>query len=449
MFKICMVGTGYVGLVSGACLADFGNRVICVDIDEERLASIERGVMPIYEPGLRDLVEHNRSAGRLLFTSDLGRAVKESTVIFSAVGTPEREDGSCDLSAVFKVAEDIAAHVDEYKVFVQKSTVPVGTSERVANVIRGHLKKQIPFDRVSNPEFLREGSAIEDFMHPNRVVIGVETDRAREIMREVYRPLYLLETPIVFTTIRTAELIKYASNAFLATKISFINEMAELCEKVGADVDEVAVAMGLDRRIGPKFLHAGVGYGGSCLPKDVAAILHTADRVGVPLRIIRSAHEVNRSLIDRLFEKLRSVMPDLHGATIAVLGLSFKPNTDDLRDAPALRLIDALLDNGATVNVFDPVALDNARRLYGNRIRYFEHSYAAVEGAHALFIMTEWNEFRVLDLEKIRELMRAPVIFDCRNIYKREPTERMGFKYYSFGRVSGDAPPPLGVGDEC
>jgi UDPglucose 6-dehydrogenase len=444
-----MVGTGYVGLVSGACLADFGNRVTCVDIDEERLSSIERGVMPIYEPGLRDLVEHNRAAGRLLFTSDLARAVKESTVIFSAVGTPEREDGSCDLSAVFKVAEDIAAHVDEYKVFVQKSTVPVGTSERVADVIREHLKKPVEFDRVSNPEFLREGSAIEDFMHPNRVVIGVETDRAREIMRDIYRPLYLLETPIVFTTIRTAELIKYASNAFLATKISFINEMAELCEKVGADVDEVAVAMGLDRRIGPKFLHAGVGYGGSCLPKDVAAILHTADRAGVPLRIIRSAHEVNESLIDRLLDKLRSEMPDLRGVTIAVLGLSFKPNTDDLRDAPALRLVDKLLESGAKVNVFDPVALDNARRLYGGRIGYFEHSYAAVEGAHALFIMTEWNEFRVLDLEKIKGLMKTPVVFDCRNIYKREPMERMGFKYYSFGRVSGGAPPPVGTCDEC
>jgi UDPglucose 6-dehydrogenase len=437
MFKICMVGTGYVGLVSGACLADFGNRVTCVDIDTERLASIERGVMPIYEPGLRELVEHNRAAGRLLFTNDLARAVKESAVVFSAVGTPMRPDGSCDLTAVFQVASDVAVHIDEYKVFVQKSTVPVGTSERVGDVIREHLKKEIPFDRVSNPEFLREGSAIEDFMHPNRVIIGVETERAREIMREIYRPLYLLETPVVFTTIRTAELIKYASNAFLATKISFINEMAELCETVGADVDEVAKAMGLDRRIGPKFLHAGVGYGGSCLPKDVAAIIHTADEVSVPLRIIRAADGVNRRIIERLFEKVGRELPDLRGKTVAVLGLSFKPNTDDIREAPAIRLIDGLLARGATVNAFDPAALENARRAYGDRVNFFDHSYAAVEGADALFIMTEWNEFRVLDLEKIRELLKAPVVFDCRNIYKPEAMRRMGFRYHSFGRKAG------------
>ena len=436
MFKICMVGTGYVGLVSGACLADFGNRVICVDIDRERLASIERGVMPIYEPGLRDLVERNRAAGRLLFTTDLGEAVVESTVIFSAVGTPQRPDGSCDLAAVFQVATDVARHMREYKVFVQKSTVPVGTSERVGELIAKSLASKVPFDRVSNPEFLREGSAIEDFMHPNRVVIGVETDRARSIMREIYRPLYLLETPIVFTTIRTAELIKYASNAFLATKISFINEIAELCERVGADVDEVAVAMGLDRRIGPKFLHAGVGYGGSCLPKDVAAIMRTADETGVPLRIIRAADAVNRSLMERLLEKLDRELPNIKGMTVAVLGLSFKPNTDDLRDAPALRLVDELLARGAAVNVFDPAALENARRIYGDRIRYFDRSESAVEGADALFIMTEWNEFRVLDLEKIKGLLKSPVVFDCRNIYKPEAMERMGFRYHSFGRMT-------------
>jgi len=436
MFKICMVGTGYVGLVSGACLADFGNRVICVDIDRERLASIERGVMPIYEPGLRDLVERNRAAGRLLFTTDLGEAVVESTVIFSAVGTPQRQDGSCDLAAVFQVATDVARHMREYKVFVQKSTVPVGTSERVGELIAKSLASKVPFDRVSNPEFLREGSAIEDFMHPNRVVIGVETDRAREIMREIYRPLYLLETPIVFTTIRTAELIKYASNAFLATKISFINEIAELCERVGADVDEVAVAMGLDRRIGPKFLHAGVGYGGSCLPKDVAAIIRTADETGVPLRIVRAADAVNRSLMERLLDKLDRELPNIKGMTVAVLGLSFKPNTDDLRDAPAIRLVDELLARGAAVNVFDPAALENARRLFGDRIRCFDRSESAVAGADALFIMTEWNEFRVLDLEKIKGLLKSPVVFDCRNIYKPEAMERMGFRYHSFGRMT-------------
>lgn len=436
MFKICMVGTGYVGLVSGACLADFGNRVICVDIDEARLDSIRGGIMPIYEPGLKDLVARNYSAGRLVFTSDLGAAVEDSLVVFSAVGTPEREDGSADLSSVFRVAKGIASCMREYRVIVQKSTVPVGTSERFGEIIRENLENPIEFDRVSNPEFLREGSAIEDFMRPNRVVIGVESDRAREIMREIYRPLYLLETPIVFTSIRTAELIKYASNAFLATKISFINELAELCEKVGADVDEVARAMGLDRRIGSKFLHAGVGYGGSCLPKDVAAILHTADEAGVPLRVIRAAADVNRALMDRLMDKIRLEMPALAGKTVAVLGLSFKPNTDDVRESPAVRFIDRLLAQGARVKGYDPAAIENVRRLYGERISYCEDSYEAVRGADALVIMTEWNEFRVLDLDTVKKLLRSPVVFDCRNIYQPETMEKMGFRYHSFGRTT-------------
>ncbi|MFA4947642.1 MAG: UDP-glucose/GDP-mannose dehydrogenase family protein [Candidatus Krumholzibacteriia bacterium] len=436
MFKICMVGTGYVGLVSGACLADFGNRVICVDIDEKRLDSIRGGVMPIYEPGLKDLVARNYSAGRLVFTSDLKAAVEDSPVIFSAVGTPEREDGSCDLSSVFQVAKDIASCMSDYRVFVQKSTVPVGTSERVGEIIRENLKRPVEFDRVSNPEFLREGSAIEDFMRPNRVVIGVESERAREIMGEIYRPLYLLETPIVFTSIRTAELIKYASNAFLATKISFINEIAELCEKVGADVDEVARAMGLDRRIGSKFLHAGVGYGGSCLPKDVAAIMHTADDAGVPLRVIRAAADVNRAIMDRLVEKIRAEMPALAGKTVAVLGLSFKPNTDDVRESPALRFVDRLLAQGARVKGYDPAAIENVRRVYGERISYCEDSYDAVRGADALVIMTEWNEFRLLDLDRVMKLLRSPVVFDCRNIYQPETMEKMGFRYHSFGRTT-------------
>jgi len=435
MFKICMVGTGYVGLVSGACLADFGNRVICVDIDEARLASIRNGVMPIYEPGLKELVSRNHSAGRLVFTTDLKGAVEDSLVVFSAVGTPEREDGSCDLSAVFTVAKDVASCMGEYRVFVQKSTVPVGTSELVGEVIRENLAKPVEFERVSNPEFLREGSAIEDFMRPNRVVIGVESERAREIMGEIYRPLYLLETPIVFTTIRTAELIKYASNAFLATKISFINEIAELCEKVGADVDEVAKAMGLDRRIGPKFLHAGVGYGGSCLPKDVAAIIHTAEEADVPLRVIKAAAEVNRTLMDRLLGKIHAELASLAGATVAVIGVSFKPNTDDVRESPGVRLIDRLLAEGARVRAYDPVALDNVRRIFGERISYGTDSYAAASGADALVIMTEWNEFRVLDLDAIKKLLRFPIVFDCRNIYQPEAMEKMGFRYHSFGRV--------------
>ncbi len=434
MFKICVVGTGYVGLVSGACLADFGSRVICVDIDEARIDSIRSGVMPIYEPGLKDLVERNQAAGRLLFTADLSRAVKESTVVFSAVGTPQREDGSCDLAAVFQAAKDVASHMEAYTVFVQKSTVPVGTSERVGEIIGANLARPVSFDRVSNPEFLREGSAIEDFMRPNRVVIGVESDRAREIMREIYRPLYLLETPIVFTTIRTAELVKYASNAFLATKISFINEIAELCEKVGADVDVVARAIGLDRRIGPKFLHAGVGYGGSCLPKDVAAIIHTAAEAGSPLRIIRAAEEVNRSLVERLVEKMLAELSSFAGRTIAVLGLSFKPNTDDIREAPALRLIDRIVAGGGRVNAYDPAAMENVRRLYGDRIAYFRDSYGAVDGADALVIMTEWNELRVLDMDRIKKFLRSPVVFDCRNIYKNAEMAAWGFRYHSFGR---------------
>lgn len=434
MLKICMVGTGYVGLVSGACLADFGNRVICVDIDEKRLEKIENGIMPIYEPGLKELVERNHTAKRLLFTTDLSRAVRESLVIFSAVGTPMRDDGSCDLSAVFRVAEDIGSHIDGYRVFVQKSTVPVGTSEKVGDIIRKRLPDGVDIDRVSNPEFLREGSAIEDFMRPNRVVIGVESERAREIMQEVYRPLYLLETPLVFTTIRTAELIKYASNAFLATKISFINEIADLCEKVGANIDEVAKAVGLDRRIGPKFLHAGVGYGGSCLPKDVSAIIHTAEGAGVPLRIIRAARDVNLSRVPRLMDKIRSEVPDLKGAAVAILGLAFKPNTDDIREAPALRLIDSLLEHGALVRAFDPAAVDNARSMYRDRITFFDDAYSAIDGADALVIMTEWNELRVLDFDKVKGLMRGSVVIDCRNIYKPEQLRSMGFDYHSFGR---------------
>jgi len=434
MPKICVVGTGYVGLVSGACLADFGNKVICVDIDPERIEGIRSGMMPIYEPGLKELVLRNHSAGRLEFTTDLESSVRKSLVIFSAVGTPMGDDGAADLGAVYDVARDVAAAMDDYKVFVQKSTVPVGTSEEAGRIISENLAKEVPFDRVSNPEFLREGSAIEDFMRPNRVVIGVESERARDIMREIYRPLYLLETPIVFTSIRTAELIKYASNAFLAVKISFINELADLCEKTGANVSEVAKGLGLDKRIGPKFLHAGVGYGGSCLPKDVSAILHTSEKAGVPLPVIRAASDVNESRIPKLLEKLETLMPGLEGRTVAVLGLSFKPNTDDLRHAPALKLIDTLLERGASVNAYDPIAMENARERYGDRIEFCDDAYVAAEGADALVIMTEWNEFRQLEMERIRDALDSPVVIDCRNIYKPADMKEMGFSYDSFGR---------------
>lgn len=436
MPDVCMVGTGYVGLVSGACLADFGNNVICVDIDRDRIERIKNGHMPIYEPGLKELISRNVEAGRLFFTTDLAEAVRKSGVIFSAVGTPMTEDGSADLRAVYQVAEDIVPHIDEYKVFVQKSTVPVGTSENVENIIRENLSEKFSFDSVSNPEFLREGSAIEDFMRPDRVVIGVESTRAREIMREIYSPLYLLKTPIVFTSVRTAELIKYASNSFLAVKISFINEIADLCEKLGTDVKDVAEAMGFDKRIGPKFLHAGVGYGGSCLPKDVSAILHTANNAGVPLKIIQSASDVNDSRVDRLIEKMRSEIPDFSGKDVALLGLSFKPNTDDLRYAPSLRFLDRILAEGANVNVYDPIAMNNTRKIYGDKVQYCDDSYKAMQDADALVIMTEWNEFRVLELEKVKKLMKGDLIFDCRNIYEKEKVEAHGFFYYSFGSKS-------------
>jgi UDPglucose 6-dehydrogenase len=429
-----MVGTGYVGLVSGACLADFGNKVICVDIDKDRIAQIKDGVMPIYEPGLKELVSRNRDSGRLSFTTDLEEGVSSSGVIFSAVGTPMGNDGSADLSAVFRVAADVAYCMDGYRVFVQKSTVPVGTSEKVGAIIRENLKEDIEFERVSNPEFLREGSAIEDFMRPDRVVIGVDNPRARKIMREIYRPLYLLETPVVFTSVRTAELIKYASNSFLAVKISFINEMADLCEELGADISDVAKAMGLDGRIGPKFLHAGIGYGGSCLPKDVAAILHTAERSGVNLKIISGADQVNNSRVDRLMDKIKEEFSDISGKSIALLGLSFKPNTDDIRHAPSLRFINRALDEGAELSVYDPIAMDNVKELYGSRLKYSDNAYEAIRDAEGLIIMTEWNEFRVLDMDKVEGLMKNKVIFDCRNIYKDVDLYSRGFRYYSFGR---------------
>jgi len=433
MYTICMVGTGYVGLVTGACLADFGNRVLCVDVDAQRIRMLQSGRVPFFEPLLEDLVQRNCEAGRLSFGTDLAAAVRESQVIFIAVGTPDRGDGHADLSYLFKVVEDVAPHVHDYKVMVTKSTVPVGTGRRVQQMLRDLLPAGISVDVASNPEFLREGSAIEDFMRPNRVVIGAETDRAREAMRDLYRPLFLLETPIVITGLETAELIKYASNAFLATKISYANEIAALCERVGADVRVVAKAMGLDQRIGSKFLHAGIGYGGSCFPKDTEALLKIAENAGLDVRIVRAAVAVNQELPQQGVDKLRKLVGgDLRGKTICLLGLAFKPNTDDVREAPALKLHALLRAQGAAVRAFDPVAMERVRS-QNLDITLCANAYDAMQGCDALMLVTEWNEFRTLDLQRVKQILREPVVVDCRNMYDRERMQELGFRYDCYG----------------
>ncbi len=434
MTRICMIGTGYVGLVSGACFADFGHTVTCVDIDASRIEALGRGEIPIYEPGLKEVVAKNVADERLFFTTDLAVAVHEAEVVFIAVGTPSRGDGGTDLGSVFDAARDVAKHLSGYTVVVQKSTAPAGTARRMAAVIAEHKPKNAEFDIVSNPEFLREGSAVGDFMRPDRVVVGAESDRAREMMKRVYRPLYLLETPIVSTSLESAEMIKYASNAFLATKISFINEMARICELVGANVDEVARGMGLDGRIGKKFLHAGIGYGGSCLPKDVSSLIHVANENGFAAPLITAAHATNQGLTGRAMDKLAGAVGDLRGKTVGVLGLAFKPNTDDLREAPANRLVHDLLAKGARVRVFDPVAMDGFRRTVKAPVEYCKSAYQTAEGCDALMLVTEWNEFRELDFPRLKELMRGNVFVDCRNVYVRDRVEGYGFVYESFGR---------------
>ncbi|MBK8229979.1 MAG: UDP-glucose/GDP-mannose dehydrogenase family protein [Candidatus Eisenbacteria bacterium] len=433
MQKIAVIGTGYVGLVTGACLADFGNRVICVDQVESKIAALNAGKLPFYEFSLGEIVERNVREGRLLFSSDLAEAIRSSKVIFTAVGTPPGKDGQADLSQVWTVARTIAQHLNGYKVVVQKSTVPVGTGQQVRRIIMESLKKRIPFDVASNPEFLREGSAVEDFMRPNRVVIGTWSKQAEQTLSEIYRPLYLNETPMVKTTVETAELIKYASNAFLATKISFINEMANLCEVVGADVKTVSRAMGLDNRIGSKFLHAGPGYGGSCFPKDTLALASFSREFGTPSRIVEATIEVNEQQRVRMLEKLQTLLKNFKGKEIAVLGLSFKPQTDDVRDSVALDLIRMLQKRGAKVRAFDPVAMEKAAEEL-KQVKFCDDSYIAAKGADALVIATEWNEFRMLDLNKIKRSMRTPVVLDCRNIYDPAKLESMGFKYSGVGR---------------
>ncbi|MBX3331109.1 MAG: UDP-glucose/GDP-mannose dehydrogenase family protein [Nitrospira sp.] len=432
---ISVIGTGYVGLVTGACFAEFGVNVTCMDNDDRRIAKLEKGEVPFYEPGITELVTKGMREGRLAFTTDIAQAVDKALVIFIAVGTPPSDDGSANLSFVDEVGRGIARHMTGYKVIVTKSTVPVGTGERIREVIAKNQKQGIRFDVVSNPEFLREGSAIEDFMRPNRVVIGADSDQAIAIMKDLYRPLYLIETPIVVTDVPTAELIKYASNAFLATKISFINEIANLCEKVGADVQMVAKGMGLDHRIGSKFLHAGPGFGGSCFPKDLAALIQTGERNGHPMQIASAASRVNEAQRSRMLTKIREALNGLKGKTIGMLGLSFKPNTNDLREAPALAISRELLSEGATVRVYDPEALEDACRMLPE-LQACRDIYHAAEGADALVIMTEWNVFRNLDFEKLKSVMRVPVLLDLRNVYDTERIAAAGFKHVSVGRMT-------------
>jgi UDPglucose 6-dehydrogenase len=432
--RIAVIGTGYVGLVSGACFSEFGVEVVCVDKDESKIASLRAGRMPIYEPGLESLVENNVRAKRLFFSTEIKEAVQGAEAVFIAVGTPSRRgDGHADLSYVYAAAKEIAQSSDRHTVVVTKSTVPVGTGRRVARVLR-ETRPAVDFEVVSNPEFLREGSAIGDFMRPDRVVIGADSDRARHVMRGLYRPLYLIETPIVFTSIETAELIKYAANTFLATKITFINEIADLCEKVGADVNDVARGIGLDGRIGRKFLHAGPGYGGSCFPKDTIALVKTAQQCGAPLKIVETVVAANearkQSMADRVVAALGG---SVDGKTVAALGLTFKPNTDDMRDSPSLAILPTLQRAGATVRAFDPEGMKEARKLMPDLV-YAKDAYDCMSGADVLVIITEWNEFRALDFARVKQLLRQPVVVDLRNIYNPTEMFEAGFHYASIGR---------------
>jgi UDPglucose 6-dehydrogenase len=432
--NIAIIGSGYVGLITGACFAEFGISVTCVDNDEKKIQMMKKGEVPFYEPGLEELLKRNVKAGRLHFTSDLAEAVDNSLVIFIAVGTPPRGDGSAEMKYVEGVAREIARHIRSYKVIVTKSTVPVGTGERIKKIISKNLKENVDFDVASNPEFLREGAGIEDFMRPNRIVIGASSAQAIAIMKDLYRPLYLIETPIVITDVKTAELIKYASNAFLAVKISFINEVANLCEGVGADVQVVAKGMGLDRRIGPKFLHAGPGYGGSCFPKDTLALLQIGKENNIELGIIKATVKANELQKEKAAAKIIDTFPHLKGKTICILGLSFKPNTNDLRDAPAIFIIHRLLKAGARIRAYDPVAMEDAKQMLP-KITYCKDTYDAVKGSDAVVIVTEWNQFRNLDFSRIKKLAKGNFFFDLRNIYEPARLRKMGYKYYSVGRV--------------
>lgn len=432
--KITVIGTGYVGLVAGACLADMGNNVICVDNNEDKLKKLENGIIPIYEPGLEELVKSNVAENRLNFTSNIDMAVKKSEVCFIAVGTPQDEDGSADLHYVLGVAEEIAKAMNGYKVIVDKSTVPVGTAKQVTELIKQYTKYD--FDVVSNPEFLKQGNAVDDFLSPDRVVIGSNSEKATAIMQEIYAPFFRTGNRVIVMDVESAEMTKYASNSFLATKISFMNEIAQLCEKVGANAEMVRVGMSTDSRIGNKFLFPGLGYGGSCFPKDVKALIKTGADNGIDMNIIKSADETNKQQRQLFINKIIAKFgEDLTGRTFAVWGLAFKPKTDDMREAPAITIINDLLNRGAKVQAYDPKAMNSAKYHFQERITYAKSSYEALNNADALLLLTEWNEFRRPDMDKIKELLKEPVIFDGRNQYNMERTVQRGFEYVCVGKI--------------
>ena len=437
--KITIVGTGYVGLVSGTCFAEFGVNVTCVDKDKNKIDNLKKGIIPIFEPGLDELVKKNISSKRLFFETNLKKSIDGSDAIFIAVGTPSREtDGHADLSYVYEVAEEIAECLGHYSVIVNKSTVPIGTGKKVHEIIK-NKKPKLDFDVASNPEFLREGSAINDFMRPDRVVIGCESNKAKAILKELYRPLYLLETPIIFTRRETAELIKYAANSFLATKITFINEISDLCEKVGANVSDVSIGIGLDGRIGKKFLHPGPGYGGSCFPKDTLALVKTAQDNCSPLNLVEHVVKSNKNRKKNMYKRILKVLPSNKKSknVISILGLTFKPNTDDMRDSPSLDMIPELIKNNCELRLFDPEGMHEAKRIfkkYSKNIRWCKDSYDACNGVDALVILTEWNQFRALDLVKLKKILKYPIVIDLRNIYEPNELKQLGFNYYSLGR---------------
>ncbi len=431
--KICVVGTGYVGLVAGTCLAEMGNDVICVDKNEEKINDLIKGKIPIYEPGLDELMQINVREGRLTFTTNLAQAVDESVICFIAVGTPQGDDGACDLSHVFGVAEEIAKSMKEYKVIVNKSTVPVGTAEKVANIVKSITSYD--FDVVSNPEFLKQGAAVEDFLKPDRVIIGSDSQKATEIMQELYSPFLRTGNPVIIMDVKSAEMSKYAANSFLATKISYINELANICEQVGADIEHVRIGMSSDRRIGSQFLFPGLGYGGSCFPKDVKALIKVAQDSGIPSKILEAADEINQHqrkiFLDKIFEYFNG---DVKGKTFALWGLAFKPRTNDMREAPAITIIQKLVNAGANIQAYDPKAIEEAKVIFGDSIKYTQTNYEALSGADALILVTEWNEFRRPDFEKIKKLLKTPVIFDGRNQYEPKRMQERGFEYVCVGK---------------